>query len=109
MCVSDDPTEVQDAARDIEMRDAGLLGYVCAGKDADMQAPKLPASNEMSADFLYPHEKRYLDNEAKRRKAHGEQSAIKRVDAILRPGMEVLPQALPLLPKRKKGTSSYNS
>ena len=104
LCLPDDPQEVRDAARDIDMKDIGLLGYVAAGQDADMQAPKLPACDEKSADYLYPHEQAYLAKEAVRRKKHGQQCALNRVDALLQPGMAVLPQRLPLIEKRNRGT-----
>ena len=107
MCLPDDPPEVRDAACKLQPADIGLLGYIAAGQDADMQAPSgPPPSEEQSADFLYTHERKYLENEAKRQKTHSGQSAVKRVDELLNPGMAVLPQRLPLIQKRKRGTAN---
>lgn len=70
------------------------LGYAAAGLEPDVTPDHVPHTDEASSHYLYPHEKKYLEDEKKRVKAHKKPRAYDNVKKLLEKGEEALPKNL---------------
>ena len=94
MCTKDDPQAIQDVAAKISMGNISTLGYIGAGVEPDVVLEDIPETEERSSHYLYPHEKKYLNDEKLRVAAHAIPVAYNELKELLKKGEDALPKDL---------------